>query len=60
MYCSFFLFLTTLSLVASILRYSSTSSTGVSFFFPNVLGVLCFFVSVQGVEVPSLIDSGLV
>ena len=55
-----FLFLATFSLAISILRYSSTSSTGVSSFFPNVLGVLSFCVSVQGVEVPAPIESGLV
>ena len=55
-----FLFLATFSLAISILRYSSTSSTGVSSFFPNVLGVLSFCVSIQGVEVPAPIESGLV
>ena len=52
MYCSFF--------IPWLLRYSSTFSTGVSSFFPNVPGVLFFCVSVQGVEVPALIDIGLV
>ena len=33
---------------------------GVSSFFPDVLEVLSFCVSVQGVEVPAPIDSGLV
>ena len=56
----YFLFLAALSLVASILRYSSTSSTGVSSFFLDVLRVLSFCVSVQDVEVPALIEFGLV
>ena len=43
-YCSFFLFLSALSLAASILRYSSTSSTGVSSFLSDVLGGLSFSV----------------
>ena len=41
-YSFFFLFLVALSLAASILRYSSTSSTRVSSFFPDALGVLFF------------------
>ena len=45
---SYFLFLASLSFAASILRYSSTSSTGVSSFFFNVLGVLFLAVSLQG------------
>ena len=55
-----FFFLATFSLAISILRYSSTSSTRVSSFFPDVLGVLSFCVSIQGVEVPAPIESGLV
>ena len=55
-----FLFLAALSLAASILRYSSTSSARVSSFFPDVLRVLSFCVFVQGVEVPAPIESGLV
>ena len=45
---NYFLFLASLSFAASILRYSSTSSTGVSSFFFDVLGVLFFIVSLQG------------
>ena len=55
-----FLFLATFSLGISILRYSSTSCTRVRSFFPDVLGVLSFCVSIQGVEVPAPIESGLV
>ena len=40
-----FLFLSALSLAASILRYSSTSSTGVISFLSDVLGGLSFFIS---------------
>ena len=58
-YCSFFI-PCTLSLAASILRYSSTSSTGVSSFFFDVLGVLFFCVSIQGAEGPAPTESGLV
>ena len=47
---NYFLFLASLSFAASILRYSSTSSTGVSSFFFDVLGVLFFAVSLQGLE----------
>ena len=45
---SYFLFLTSLSFAASIIRYSSTSSIGVSSFFFDVLGVLFLAVSLQG------------
>ena len=58
-YCSFFIICSPL-LGTSILRYSFTSSTGVSSFFSDVLGVLSFCVSIQGTEVPALIESGLV
>ena len=44
-FCSFFLFLSALSLAASIMRYSSTSSTGVSSFLPDVLVGSSFYVS---------------
>ena len=40
-----FLFLAALSLATSILRYSSTSSIGVSSFLPDVLVGLSFYVS---------------
>ena len=55
---SYFLFLPSLSFAASILRYSSTSSTGVSSFFPDVLGVLFLAVSLQGVEGPFISGFG--
>ena len=55
-----FLFLAALSFVASLLIFSSTSSTGVSSFFSDVLGFLSFCVSVQGVEIPAPIESRLV
>ena len=38
--CSFFFLFEAFSLAASILKYSSTSSTRVSSFFPVTLGVL--------------------
>ena len=47
---NYFLFLASLFFPASILRYSSTSSTGVSSFFFNVLRVLFLDVSLQGSE----------
>ena len=46
----YFLFFASLSFVASILRYYSTSSTRVSSFFFNVLGVLFLVVSLQGLK----------
>ena len=55
---SYFLFLESLSFAASILRYSSTSSTGVSSFFPNVLGVLFLALSLQGTEGPFISGFG--
>ena len=55
-----FLFLVALSLAASILRYSSTSSTGVSSFFLDVLGVLFFCVFVQGAKGHAPTESRLV
>ena len=45
-----FLLLAAFSLAASILRYSSTSSTGVSSFFLVSLGVLFWAGAVQGSE----------
>ena len=38
--CSFLFLFEAFSLAASILKYYSTSSTGVSYFFPIALGVL--------------------
>ena len=38
------------SLAASILKYSSTSSTGVSSFFPVALGILFWAGALQGLE----------
>ena len=49
---SYFLFLASFSFAASILRYSSTTSTGVSSFFLDVLRVLFFVVSLQGAKGP--------
>ena len=45
---SYFLLLKAFSLAASILKYSSTSSIGVSSFFPVALGVLFWVGSLQG------------
>ena len=45
---NYFLFLASVTFIASILRYSSTSSTRVSSFFFDVLRVLFFAVSLQG------------
>ena len=47
---SYFLLLEAFSLAASILKYSSTSSTRVSSFFLVVLGVLFCVGSLQGSE----------
>ena len=47
-----FLFITAFSLAASILKYSSTSSTGVSSFFFFTLGALFLTGSLQGSEGP--------
>ena len=55
---SYFLFLTFFSFATSILRYSSTSSTGVSSFFPDVLGVLFLAVSLYGAEGPFISGFG--
>ena len=49
---SYFLFLASFSFATSILRYSSTFSTRVSFFFLDVLGVYFLVVSLQGAEGP--------
>ena len=46
----YFLLLVAFSLVASILKYSSTSSTGVSSFFLISLGVLFWAGALQGLE----------
>ena len=45
-----FLLLEAFSLATSILKYSSTSSTGVSSFFPVALGVLFWAGALQGSE----------
>ena len=50
-----FLFIAAFSLAASILKYSSTSSTGVSSFFFFTLGALFLIGSLQGLEGPSLV-----
>ena len=55
---SYFLFLASFSFAASILRYSSTSSTGVSYFFVHVLGVLFLVVSLHGAEGPFIYGFG--
>ena len=47
---NYFLFLASLFFPTSILRYSSTSSTEVSYFFFDVLRVLFLVVSLQGSE----------
>ena len=49
-----FLFLAAFSLAASILKYSSNSSTGVSYFFFFTLGALFLTSSLQGSKGPSL------
>ena len=56
-----FLLLAAFSLVASILKYSSTSSTGVSsfFYFLVLLGVLFWVGGLQGLEGPSSSGIGL-
>ena len=54
-----FLFLAAFSLEASILKYSSTSSTGVSSFFLVPLEVLFWVGALQGFEGPSLSGFGL-
>ena len=48
-----FLLLAAFSLATSILKYSSTSSTGVSSFFLVSLGVLFWAGALQGLEGPS-------
>ena len=53
-----FLFLASFSFDASILRYSSTSSTEVSSFFLDVLGVLFLVVSLQGAKGPFISGFG--
>ena len=53
-----FLLLAAFSLVASILKYSSTSSTGVSSFFFVTPGALFLAGSLQGSEGPSLSGFG--
>ena len=53
-----FLLLATFSLAASILMYSSTSSTGVSSFFFVTPGALFLVGSLQGSEGPSLSGFG--
>ena len=55
---SYVIFLASLSFVASILRYSSTSSTRVSSFFLDVLGVLFLAVSLQGAKGPFISGFG--
>ena len=47
---SYFLVLEDFSLATSILKYSSTSSTRVSSFFPVALGVLFWVGALQGLE----------
>ena len=54
-----FLPLVAFSLVASILKYSSTSSTWVSSFFLVSLGVLFWTGALQGLEGPSSCGFGL-
>ena len=54
-----FLFLSAFSLAASILKYYSTSSIGVSSFSPYVLGILFLAISLHGLEGPSSSGSGL-
>ena len=49
-----FLFIAAFSLATSILKYSSTSSTGVSSFFFFTPGALFLTSSLQGLEGPSL------
>ena len=49
-----FLFIAAFSLATSILKYSSTSSTGVSSFFFFTPGALFLTGSLQGLEGPSL------
>ena len=53
-----FLFLAAFSLVASILKYSSNSSTGVSSFFLFTPGALFLTSSLQGSKGPSLSGFG--
>ena len=53
-----FLFITAFSLAASILKYYSTSSTGVSSFFFFTPGALFLTGSLQGSEGPSLAGFG--
>ena len=53
-----FLFIAAFSLVASILKYSSTSSNGVSSFFFFTPGVLFLTYYLQGSEGPSLAGFG--
>ena len=53
----YFLLLVAFSLAASILKYSSTSSTGVSSFFLVSLGVLFWAGALQGLE--GLSSSGI-
>ena len=54
-----FLLLTAFSLAASILKYSSTSSTGVSSFFLVSLGVFFWVGALQDLEGQSSSGSGL-
>ena len=53
-----FLFILAFSLAASILKYFSTSSTGVSSFFFFTLGALFLIGSLRGLEGPSLAGFG--
>ena len=55
----YFLLLADFSLAASILKYSSTSYTEVSFFFFFPLGDLFWAGASQGLEGPSSFEIGL-